>query len=68
MAYTSKNFKSKAELRRALDAGEEVTCYSPGLGTVPENGIVYLEGPWYPKPHTWYAQGAIRDGKLIKVR
>jgi hypothetical protein len=30
MTYTVKNFKSGAELKRALKAGEVVTVYQPG--------------------------------------
>jgi hypothetical protein len=35
---------------------------------VPENGTVYLEGPHYPEPHKWYAQGTMVNGKLTKVK
>lgn len=46
----------------------EVTVFEPGLGTVPVNGFVSLEGPHYPAPHTWYAEGTMRNGKLVKVK
>jgi len=65
--YVSHNPKSKAQLRRDLKAGMEVTVYAPGLGTVPHNGRVSLEGPHYPKPHRWYGQGTMEGGKLVKV-
>ena len=68
MSYVSPNFKSKAALKRALAAGEEVTVFEPGFGTVPADGTVYLEGPHYPQPHTWYATGTMKGGKLVKVR
>jgi len=68
MAYVDPNFKSKAALKRALKEGVEVVVYQAGLGTVPQNGTVALEGPHYPRPHTWYATGIMRDGKLVKVR
>jgi len=45
-----------------------VDVYAPGLGTVPYNGRVSLEGPHYPAPHTWYAEGTMKDGKLVKVK
>lgn len=38
------------------------------MGTVPENGTVHLEGPHYPTPHTWYCQGVMQDGVLVKVK
>jgi hypothetical protein len=69
MAYTDTNFKTKKALKEAIAAGKEVTCYDPGpFNTVPTNGTVYLEGPHYPAPHTWYAQGTMKDGVLIKVK
>ena len=67
MAYVDPNYKSKKELREALAAGKVIGVYQPGLGTVPLNGTVGLEGPHYPKAHTWYATGTMVDGKLVKV-
>lgn len=67
MAYVSPNFKTKKALKQALAAGEPVAVYQPGLGTVPTDGKVALEGPHYPAPHTWYATGTMVGGKLVKV-
>lgn len=67
MAYTDTNYKTKKALREALAAGELVTVHQPGLGMIPENGKVFLEGPHYPAPHTWYAQGTMKDGVLVKI-
>jgi hypothetical protein len=67
MAYVTGNPKSKAELKRWLKEGKLLTVYAPGLGEQPENGTVYLEGPHYPKPHSWYGVGTVRDGVLVKV-
>ena len=68
MAYVSPNFKTKKALKEALQNGMAVTVYEPGLGTVPTNGEVFLEGPHYPKPHTWYAEGTMKDGLLVEVK
>lgn len=68
MAYVHPNFKTKKALKEAIAAGREVTVFEPGLGTVPRNGTVTLEGPHYPKPHTWYGTATIVDGRLTKVR
>lgn len=68
--YTNKDFKTKKALKEALKAGETITVYQPGpfySGNV-QSGTVYLEGPHYPKPHTWYAQGVVKDGKLVLVK
>lgn len=69
MAYVDPDFKTKKALREALADGKTyVGVYQLGLGTVPENGRIALEGPHYPKPHTWYAEGTMEEGKLVKVK
>ncbi len=65
--YTVKNFKSKAELKRALATGDNIRCYSPGIFPCPDNGSISLEGPHYPKPHRWYATAVLVDGLVTKV-
>lgn len=69
--YTTTNYKSKKALKEAIASGVRVTVYQPNgdlTGTVaPQNGRVYLEGPHYPEPHRWYAQGELKDGALVKV-
>ncbi len=67
MAYVQPNFKSKKALKEALASGQQVSVFQPALGDVPSDGTVSLEGPHYPKPHTWYAQGVMKGGKLVKV-
>ena len=51
MAYTTKNFKTKKELKAAIDNQEHISCYQPGLGPDLSNftGKVYLEGPHFPQ-------------------
>jgi hypothetical protein len=69
MTYVSPNFKTKKALKEALAAGSlAISVFEPGLGTIPRDGVVYLEGPHYPQPHRWYAQGTMKDGKLVKVK
>lgn len=65
--YVSPNFKSKKALKEAIAKGEEVTVFAPGLGTPKENGIETIEGPHYPKPHSWYARVEVTNGKVTKV-
>jgi hypothetical protein len=66
--YVDPNFKSKKELKEAIDRGEDITVFAPGLGTPKENGTEYIEGPHYPKPHTWYATVIVKDGKVVKAK
>lgn len=67
MAYTEINYKTKKAVKEALAAGVEVLVYQPGLGTIPANGTISIEGPHYPKPHSWYGTGTMVDGKLVKI-
>lgn len=70
MSYTEINFKSKKELKQAVAAGEQIRCFQPGLGPDLSNftGKVYLEGPHYPKPHSWYATAILVDGVVKSVK
>jgi hypothetical protein len=66
--YTDKNFKTKKEFKVAVAAGKKITVYnSGGIGRVPENGRVSVEGPHYPAAHTWYASVVLKDGIVVKV-
>jgi hypothetical protein len=66
--YVSPNYKTKKALKEAIAQGKDVEVFPPGLGSVPTTGRVSLEGPHYPAAHTWYAEGTMQDGRLIKVR
>lgn len=68
MAYVSPNVKTKKQLKQLLADGRSVDVFQPGLGIVPIDGTVYLEGPHYPAPHKWYASGKMVDGKLVSVK
>ena len=54
--YTSRNFTSKAALKRALTAGDSIRTFQPG-GMFPPtlDGTITLEGPHFPQPHRCYA-------------
>jgi hypothetical protein len=66
--YTDYDFQTKKAFKDAVAAGKKVTLYAPGLGTPAENGREFVEGPHYPKPHSWYAEVEMRDGVVIKVK
>lgn len=66
--YASKNFPSKKALKEAVTKGESVTIFSAGIGDAPTNGKTVLSGPHYPKPHKWYAEVDVKDGKVVKVK
>ena len=65
MAYTVINFTTKKALREAHAAGKVIEVYQPG-GLFPlHDGSCTLEGPHYPRPHTWYAQCEVRGGRIV---
>ena len=65
--YCSINFKTKKQLKEAVASGMQITIFAPGLGTPKTDGKETLEGPHYPKPHTWYASVVMKDGFIVKV-
>lgn len=68
--YVSPNFPTKKALKEAVKNGEYVTCFQPGpFGRGNEtSGNFGVEGPHFPKPHSWYAQVVVEDGKVVKVK
>jgi len=71
MAYVEENFRTKKAFKEAVESGRKLRLYSPGLGGADgyrNRSPAYVEGPWYPKPHTWYAQAwTDADGFVTKV-
>jgi hypothetical protein len=66
--YVDRNFKTKAELKRAVTAGEKFAVYNPsGMFSVPQQGEATIEGPHYPQPHRWYARVRVEQGIVVKV-
>jgi hypothetical protein len=66
--YVSPNFKTKKELKEAVASGKPVSVFSPGMFPAKQNGKEYVEGPHYPKPHTWYAEVEVTNGYVTKVK
>ena len=69
--YCEQNFKTKKALKEAVAAGQKIGVYQPNdfFNTpVPRDGNVCVEGPFYPKPHTWYASVTLKDGFITKVK
>jgi hypothetical protein len=65
--YVDPNFPTKKALKEAVAAGKDVYVFSPGPFPAPTDGETSVEGPHYPKPHTWYARVRIQDGVVVKV-
>jgi hypothetical protein len=63
--YFTTNYPSKAAAKRALAAGEEVYVKRTSSFERLEAGEHSVEGPWYPKPHTFYGTVTIGDGGRV---
>ena len=66
--YTNENFATKKQLKEALASGRIIGTYQPGPFPAKTEGWVALEGPHYPKAHTWYAEAFLVNGNVTKVR
>lgn len=73
--YTTQNFRTKKALKEAVAAGQRVTVFQPNdlVGKTSQvareaKTTVYLEGPHYPAPHTWYAEAVTEYGVVKKVK
>lgn len=68
MSYTRTDYKTKKALKEDLAKGIKVEVFNPVLGYKTLNGFVYLEGPHYPKPHTWYARAMVKDNIITELK
>mgnify|MGYP006919773000 FL=1 len=68
MAYVDPNFPSKKAFLAAIKAGERLEIYSQGPFPVNQNGRNTVEGPHYPKAHTWYAAVTVADGIVVSAK
>lgn len=73
--YTDTNFKTKKALKEAVKTSEvtvwsrAASLYGMGGNSAKESFTkpvkIYLEGPHYPAPHTWYASAMIQNGIIM---
>lgn len=71
--YTVTNFQTKKAIKEAITAGRRIAVFQPndmfGRPAPKAGERVTLEGPHYPQPHKWYAQGVIgEDGCLDSIK
>ena len=65
MAYINGNPKTKKAAKELVKQGR-ATCFEPGVGAVPYDGVAYVEGPHYPEAHRWYGKVTIVNGVITK--
>jgi len=66
--YTNVNFLTKKAFREAVERGDKITLYAPGMGKPKTDGIESVEGPHYPRVHSWYAVVQMKDGIVVEVK
>ena len=73
MAYIEDNPKTKAELKRWVADPERkvrIQVNSPFAvheGALDYTGRVSIEGPHFPKMHTWWGTAEVANGVVVKV-
>lgn len=65
--YVNPNFPTKKALKEAVAKGDKVAVFSPGPFPAPAMGETCVEGPHFPKPHSWYARVKVVDGHVVKI-
>ena len=65
--YVDKDYATKKAFREDVASGARPKVYSPGPFPAPTSGRTAIEGPHYPKPHTWYAVVEVAGGEVVKV-
>ena len=72
--YCNVNFKTRKALKEAVASGEKLGIYQPNdmfgnpKASSDYSGDASLEGPHYPKPHSWYASVKMVDGIIVQVK
>jgi len=69
MAYAVKNYKTKKDLITDFKAGAKIQVYQPGgyFSSEVADGPSVIEGPHFPKPHTFYLSVEVKDGIVVKI-
>ena len=65
--YTETDYLTRKALAEDIKKGVTVRVYQPGPFPGQTEGKVTLEGPHFPRPHTWYCQAIIKDGVIVRL-
>ena len=69
MSYVDPNYKTKKEFVAAVRAGVQHRTYNhSGMFPVKQDGRDVVEGPHYPKPHSWYASVEVEGGVVVSAK
>lgn len=69
MDYLYPNLSSKKAFKEALERGETIIAkqLTPFGDILIQNETVAFEGPHFPKPHKFYGNAVVKEGKVIKI-
>lgn len=68
--YTNPNFERKCHLKHAIASGKRVVVFQPGpfaKDSESYTGDFSVEGPHFPKSHSWYARARVEKGVVMKI-
>jgi hypothetical protein len=70
--YVHPNFPSKSAFKKHIAEGKEVSFESQSIIERKDfsnfsGKILDVMGPHFPKPHSWYANVILENGKVKKV-
>jgi hypothetical protein len=69
MYYATTDFKTKVELKTALEDGKQIGVFAYGNSEVPLNGTIPIAGPHSPTAKKkWYAQAIIKAGIIVDIK
>ncbi len=67
--YADGNPKTKKQLKEWVKSGRVVCAFQPGgMFDAQTDGPCAIEGPHFPKPHRWYAEANLKDGRIVSVK
>lgn len=61
---TKKSLKAAVAAKKGIIVKEN----TPKGSILVKDGTFCVEGPHFPKPHRWYAQVEVKNGKVVKVQ
>ena len=67
MSYTTVNYPSKKALQTAFKSGTQISICHMFPFSQDKDGDIVIEGPHFPKPHTFYQKATIKDGIVVKL-
>ena len=70
MAYIASNPKTKKQVKQDLKDGKRLEVYrnTPWGKEGVNNAELSVEGPHYPRPHSWYGVAKVQNGVVVSFK